>query len=359
MQHRGANGTSGTSLADEIERQIRDGAFLPGHVVASEQALQTRSNVGRAVVRQAVRLLEQRGVASMRRGVGGGLTVLAPDGETAARTLSIAIERRLHSYAELDGLRRANDTYLFCSASNNIDHAQLTVLRDLASKLITMPAEEFAETHGHRRLVVAFYKAFNDAAGMLLFRTSMECGLDFIPTVVNVSEERLRERFWQLTLQSVEAAIAGDIASLFAIRAEQEMFFAQSVEWRQTDRAETDPAETLSGLKGERLSREILRDIRAAGWTEGTRLGGYAELACSLWLQRGNVARGDPHPGRELCRAHVARQNRRTGGRLAGPRKGNYACLIVSAGREVSASQGEKASAPDPDGSDRPGRAPE
>jgi hypothetical protein len=48
-------------------------SLLPGSVFASEQDLQSRSEVGRSVVRLAVRLLEQRGVASMRRGVGGGL----------------------------------------------------------------------------------------------------------------------------------------------------------------------------------------------------------------------------------------------------------------------------------------------
>jgi DNA-binding FadR family transcriptional regulator len=72
-----ARGPAGMLLADEIEQQIREACLLPGSVFASEQELQSRSKAGRSVVRHAVRLLEQRGVASMRRGVGGGLIVNA------------------------------------------------------------------------------------------------------------------------------------------------------------------------------------------------------------------------------------------------------------------------------------------
>src|SRR5277367_1021226 len=65
-----ARGSAGMLLADEIERQIREGCLLAGSLFASEQELQSRSKAGRSVVRHAVRLLERRGVASMRRGVG-------------------------------------------------------------------------------------------------------------------------------------------------------------------------------------------------------------------------------------------------------------------------------------------------
>jgi DNA-binding FadR family transcriptional regulator len=277
-----ARGPAGMLLADEIERQIREAFLLPGSVFASEQDLQSRSDSGRSVVRQAVRLLEQRGVATMRRGVGGGLIVRAPDVEVAARNLSLAIEREIEGYPDLSSLFMASDAYLFAQRASSVSSEQADLLRGLACTIRDMSDQQFEQTHGHRRLVIAFFKAFGDSAGTLAVRTAMECGMDLIPRALGESEERSRGEFWQLTLQSVEALIAGDVAQLFAIRVKQARFFASSSEWSEMDRAPRAPAPLpphTPGLKAERLSREILRDIRLQGWTAGTRLGSFHELA--------------------------------------------------------------------------------
>jgi DNA-binding FadR family transcriptional regulator len=269
-------------LADEIERQIREASFLPGSVFASEKDLQSRSDAGRSVVRQAVRLLEQRGVASMRRGVGGGLIVNAPDVEVAARNLSLAIEREIEGYPDLSTLFMATDSYLFTCRSGSVTYERADRLRGLARTLTDMSDEEFEESHGHRRLVIAFFKAFDDAAGTLAIRTAMECGLDFIPRALNEQEEPRRGEFWRLTLQSIEALIAGDVAQLFAIRVMQSRFFASSSDWSKMDRAASARRsfpKPVPGLKADQVSREILRDIRLRGWIAGTRLGGFHELA--------------------------------------------------------------------------------
>jgi DNA-binding FadR family transcriptional regulator len=270
-------------LADEIERQIRNGSFMPGAVFASEQDLQSRSAAGRSVVRQAVRLLAQRGVAYMRRGVGGGLIVQAPDVEVVARNLSIAMEREVQGFPELGGLYKASEAYLFSHVLPGVDAHRGDQLRALARDLNALSAEEFARTHGHRRMAIAFYKAFDDAAGTLVVRAAMECGMDFIPHELGEPEERLRDEFWQLTLQSVEALIAGDVGRLYAIRSAQMRFFASSPQWRDMERAPRPNRHLMheepEGLKAERLSREILREVRLRNWSAGTRLGSCREVA--------------------------------------------------------------------------------
>jgi DNA-binding FadR family transcriptional regulator len=277
------HGAAGLALANEIERQIRDNSVMPGTVFASEQDLQSRSDAGRSVVRQAVRLLTQRGVAYVRRGAGGGLVVKAPDVELAARNLSIAIERELDSVAGLSSLYTACDAYLFSNVAKRVAPEKADLLRSLAGNLSSMSSTEFEQTEGHRRLVIAFYKAFDDAAGTLFVRAAMECGMDLVPRELSEPETRRRETFWQLTLQSVEALIAGDVAQLFAIRSEQMRFIAPISKWRDSEGA-SEPTRPISsehppGLKAERLSREILREIRQQGWVAGGRLGGFEELA--------------------------------------------------------------------------------
>ncbi len=149
------------------------------------------------------------------------MIVNPPDVEVAARNLSLAIEREIGGYPDLNGLFMACDAYLFVCRASSVCAEQVDSLRSLAQTLTNMSDEEFQQTNGHRRMVIAFFKAFGDAAGTLAVRTAMECGLDFIPRALGEPEERLRGEFWQLTLQSVEALIAGDVAQLFAIRVMQ------------------------------------------------------------------------------------------------------------------------------------------
>ena len=65
-------------LAYEIEREIIRLDWPVNRVLGSEAELVSRYRVGRTVLREAIRLLEQRGAVRMRSGPGGGLVVAAP-----------------------------------------------------------------------------------------------------------------------------------------------------------------------------------------------------------------------------------------------------------------------------------------
>lgn len=75
-------------VAEQIRADIEAAGWPVGEVVASETALLERHDVGRAVLREALRILEHHSVARMRRGQGGGLVVLAPDRHAAAVAMS-------------------------------------------------------------------------------------------------------------------------------------------------------------------------------------------------------------------------------------------------------------------------------
>ena len=91
--------TSSPKLASLVaDRIIDDVAALgwpEGDVVGSESDLLDRYGVSRAVLREAVRVLEHRHVARMRRGPGGGLVVMAPsvDSATDAVCVHLVYER--------------------------------------------------------------------------------------------------------------------------------------------------------------------------------------------------------------------------------------------------------------------------
>jgi DNA-binding FadR family transcriptional regulator len=76
-------------VSQQIEADIIDMGWPIGAVVGSEAELVARYDVSRAVLREAIRLVEHHLVAKMRRGPGGGLVVTQPDPSAIVRGMAL------------------------------------------------------------------------------------------------------------------------------------------------------------------------------------------------------------------------------------------------------------------------------
>jgi DNA-binding FadR family transcriptional regulator len=128
----GVNG--GTKLAEVVSNKIQmniiDRGWPVGDVIGSEADLLAEYRVSRAVLREAVRLLEHDNVAYMRRGPGGGLVVAEPD--PAPVTLAAAVYLRYKSVgvAELFEARIALESAAVRAAVERIDEYGVNRLRE-------------------------------------------------------------------------------------------------------------------------------------------------------------------------------------------------------------------------------------
>jgi DNA-binding FadR family transcriptional regulator len=275
-------------LADHIAGQIRASRLKPGAVVASELELRSDNEAGRSVVRQAVRILEERGVAYMKRGYAGGLIVAPPNPQVAARALAIALESRMQGLEPVALLRRVTDTQLFLSGAPLLDIAACDEIRRLGDKLDGLSREEFQRVDGYQQMHRALLNLSRDPVVALAYHVTEEYGADLVPYSVIVANEGRRGHFWNLTLQMVEALIAADVTLLFDLRRRQQEVITTSWRaWEEIDSGtrvlprisdEADTGTYSSQNSAERLAREILRDVRLLGWKTGERIGGAAEL---------------------------------------------------------------------------------
>lgn len=92
------DGAPGSKRAEGIARSVfqhvvADGR-RPGELLGSEAELMERYAVSRAVLREAVRLLEHHHVAAMRRGPGGGLFVVPPSVAAVSDVVALCLARR-------------------------------------------------------------------------------------------------------------------------------------------------------------------------------------------------------------------------------------------------------------------------
>ena len=73
-----ADRTLAARVALELQAEIVDRRWPVGEVLGSEAALVQRFAVSRSVIREALRILDSRGIARPKPGPGGGLVVTAP-----------------------------------------------------------------------------------------------------------------------------------------------------------------------------------------------------------------------------------------------------------------------------------------
>ncbi|WP_414688886.1 FadR/GntR family transcriptional regulator [Mycobacterium sp.] len=94
-------------LAAAIRDDIASSGWQVGKVFGSEVALLERYRVSRAVLREAVRLLEYHAVATTRRGPGGGLVVAEPQAQASIDTIALYLQYRQPRREDLTLIRDA------------------------------------------------------------------------------------------------------------------------------------------------------------------------------------------------------------------------------------------------------------
>lgn len=130
-------------LARTIFRNVAERGWPTGEVLGSEAELIEQYDVSRAVLREAVRLLEHHGIARMRRGPGGGLVVTEPGADPIADAVTLYLEYQGVTPAHLYEARVALELAAVGLAARRLDDAVVTTLR------ASLAAEKHAadETH--------------------------------------------------------------------------------------------------------------------------------------------------------------------------------------------------------------------
>jgi len=84
----------GENVARQLFAEITDAGWPVGESLGSQPGLMVRFDIGRAALREAVRVLEHHQIARMRRGPGGGLFVTEPTAEAATVAIAMNLDRQ-------------------------------------------------------------------------------------------------------------------------------------------------------------------------------------------------------------------------------------------------------------------------
>jgi DNA-binding FadR family transcriptional regulator len=286
--------TDDPGLAVQVVRRIESEVIAAGWPVGaslgSEEELRRRHGASRAVIREAIRLVEHQRVARMRRGPGGGLIVCRPSLEPAAHALATYLHYAGTSFEDLLETRLALGRLAFRLTTECIDGPGVERLRrDLLADRQLDPGtfwcrpallSPVAQLSGNRALPL-----FISVVHRLLTRC-----LTPVRSRLPGGDARLEAWSQDSRRQIIAAVAAGHAEEAVTLLAER---IGDSGAWLRAHGA--DPgvigvAQSVENALAGRTAERIKHDIATDGWRIGTLLGTERELATRYSVGR-DVAR--------------------------------------------------------------------
>lgn len=144
-------------IADKIQQMVTNGELSSGDRLPSERQLAEQLQVSRNVVREAMVLLEERGVVSVQ--VGSGVYITATSTDAVNRSMSLYIQRTQISIAQLFEIRWILEVENARLAAINAKPEEITLLEETIVEMETQidDLEKFttADVRFHQLLAYA------------------------------------------------------------------------------------------------------------------------------------------------------------------------------------------------------------
>jgi len=286
-------------LADRITGDVVAGGMAPGELIGHEPDLMQRYGVSRGTLREAIRQIEARGVAEMRRGISGGLVVTGTPVSIAADTLATYLEVSDITLGEQFEVRFALEELAAGLAATRCSLDDIAAMRAaVASWRGIDDAAAAREPHFALRRHIA------RASGnpVLFFATSaiFQVTQDVSVLLTGAADQVRHYLDGQIATKSalVEAIAAGDVCGARAlIRSERERVLAAEAIAPHL----ATPLPDLVLMAGDRsppreerklgmtTALRLRRSIAAMGWPVGEHLGTEEQLRLRLGVSRGLV----------------------------------------------------------------------
>jgi DNA-binding FadR family transcriptional regulator len=162
-------------LANDLRERILSGELAEGVALPAERELVKQTNMSRATVREALRILEVQNLVRVRTGRAGGAFVQRPTPKSMAKSVSMLIRGRQIKLADLMETREALEPFCAELAARNRTDDDLAVL-DKANAAIADPSADLAaflqanldwhagvSAAGHNELLIGFMTALSHA----------------------------------------------------------------------------------------------------------------------------------------------------------------------------------------------------
>jgi len=121
-------------VVEQIQDAIFDGRLKTGETLPAERELKAMFNVSRGTLREALRVLEQKGLIEIRLGVGGGSVVKPIDTEQIKESIGLLIRSQNISLGHLAEFREDVEGIVAAHAAERHTADDIKILRQLLAQ---------------------------------------------------------------------------------------------------------------------------------------------------------------------------------------------------------------------------------
>lgn len=118
-------------VVDEIQSAILDGRIKAGDQLPSEMKLKEMFETSRGSIREALRVLEQKGLIDIKTGVAGGAVVRTPDHNQVTESLNLLVKSQQVSLNHLLEFRLEIEGTVAALAARRAKESEIEPLKDL------------------------------------------------------------------------------------------------------------------------------------------------------------------------------------------------------------------------------------
>ena len=129
------------NVVAQIQEAILDGRLKNGQTLPAERELKAMFNISRGTLREALRVLEQKGLIEIKLGVGGGSVVRAVDCEQISESLGLLIRSQKISLNHLAEFREDVEGIVAAHAAARRTARHIKQLKGLLAKAHTCVAQ--------------------------------------------------------------------------------------------------------------------------------------------------------------------------------------------------------------------------
>lgn len=126
-------------VVDQIQEAILEGRIRPGETLPPEMKLKEMFETSRGTVREALRVLEEKGLIEIRTGAGGGAVVTPVEDDKITESLNLFVKSQNLDYSQLAEFREEVEglvTGLAAERATLAEIAGLVEIRDRVAELI-------------------------------------------------------------------------------------------------------------------------------------------------------------------------------------------------------------------------------
>ncbi|ABG98833.1 MULTISPECIES: FadR/GntR family transcriptional regulator [Rhodococcus] len=157
-------------IANQIADEILGGGIVAGDRLPTEKEMVAEYGVARTTVREALRLLESRGLVTIRAGVGGGPVACRPQFESLGNTMKLFLQLEGANLSDVIDTRLTLEPVVAQQATPRITDGQLDELQAALDSMRTRP-DDYANFIEKNAL---FHTTIYTASGNPVLRILME-----------------------------------------------------------------------------------------------------------------------------------------------------------------------------------------